>query len=232
MRLVVATALVLAAATPTAGAHPAPATSRSQELARLTTTHALFATLTRHHVQAGEVQASRPITGGQTVLPVVGHGTGQNGTRWLKVLVPGRPNGRSRWISERGTVADATPWRVVVRPGSRQVQAFRGGRLVRTFTAIVGKPSTPTPRGRFFVEESVRMLPGSVGAPFALALSARSNVLQEFAGGPGQIALHGIGNVGGTLGTAASHGCVRFGDAAIRWLAYHIPPGAPVTITG
>jgi len=29
------------------------------------------------------------------------------------------------------------------------------------------------------------------GGPFALALSARSNVLQEFDGGPGQIAIYG-----------------------------------------
>ena len=44
------------------------------------------------------------------------------------------------------------------------------------------------------------MLPGSAGAPFALALSARSNVLQEFEGGPGQIAIHGVANLGGTPG--------------------------------
>ena len=69
------------------------------------------------------------------------------------------------------------------------------------------------------------------GAPFALALSARSNVLQEFAGGPGQIAMHGVANIGGTLGTAASHGCVRLGGRSIRWLAARIAPGVPVTIT-
>ena len=31
----------------------------------------------------------------------------------------------------------------------------------------------------------------AAGGPYALATSARSNVLQEFEGGPGQIALHG-----------------------------------------
>jgi lipoprotein-anchoring transpeptidase ErfK/SrfK len=101
---------------------------------------------------------------------------------------------------------------------------------VRSFAAVVGKPSTPTPRGRFFVEESVRMLPGSAGTPYALATSARSNVLQEFEGGPGQIALHGVGNLGGTPGTAVSHGCVRLADGPIRWLAARIGPGVRVTI--
>ena len=75
------------------------------------------------------------------------------------------------------------------------------------------------------------MPPGGAGAPFALALSARSNVLQEFAGGPGQIAVHGVANLGGTLGTSVSHGCVRLGTGPIRWLAARIAPGVPITVT-
>jgi hypothetical protein len=69
----------------------------------------------------------------------------------------------------------------------------------------VGKPSTPTPAGHFFVEEAVALTPQDAGAPFALATSARSQVLQEFDGGPRQIALHGMGNLYGTLVTAVSH---------------------------
>jgi lipoprotein-anchoring transpeptidase ErfK/SrfK len=111
------------------------------------------------------------------------------------------------------------------------VTALRDGRLARTFKAVVGKPSTPTPLGRFFVEETVQLNQQEVGAPYALALSARSNVLQEFAGGPGQIALHGTNNIGGILGTAASHGCIRLDTQAITWLAARIGPGTPVTIT-
>ena len=74
--------------------------------------------------------------------------------------------------------------------------------------------------------------PRQSGAPFALALSARSTVLQQFDGGPGQIALHGIENIGGTPGTAASHGCIRLTTPAISWLATHIAPGVPVRIIG
>ena len=108
---------------------------------------------------------------------------------------------------------------------------YWNGRATRTFKAVVGKPSTPTPLGRFFVEETVSLGPQDVGAPYALALSARSNVLHEFDGGPGQIALHGTNNTGGVLGTAASHGCIRFDTQAITWLATRIGPGIPVTIT-
>jgi lipoprotein-anchoring transpeptidase ErfK/SrfK len=74
--------------------------------------------------------------------------------------------------------------------------------------------------------------PGDRGGPFALATSARSNVLQTFAGGPGQIALHGTAGLSGALGTAASHGCVRLSTGAITWLARRIGSGVPFTVTG
>lgn len=177
------------------------------------------------------MQARRPVTGGQTVIPVVGHATTTDGTNQLRVMIPGRPNGSTGWISQAGTAGTTTSWYVLVRTNSRRVLVYRAGHLVRSFAAIVGKPSTPTPHGQFFVEESVLLPAGSAGAPFALALSARSNVLQEFEGGPGQIAIHGMAHIRGALGTAVSHGCVRLDDASIRWLAAHIAPGVPVTIT-
>ena len=77
----------------------------------------------------------------------------------------------------------------------------------------------------------IKLRARDAGAPFALALSARSNVLQEFNGGPGQIGLHGLSNVGGVLGTAVSHGCIRLANATMRWLVHRISPGVPVTIT-
>ncbi|MET0761880.1 MAG: L,D-transpeptidase, partial [Thermoleophilaceae bacterium] len=109
---------------------------------------------------------------------------------------------------------------------------FLDGRLQRRFRAIVGKPSTPTPRGRFFVEEAVALSSRTTGGPFALATSGRSNVLQEFDGGPGQIALHGTGNLAGALDSAVSHGCIRLSTPAITWLARRIGAGVPVTVTG
>jgi lipoprotein-anchoring transpeptidase ErfK/SrfK len=87
------------------------------------------------------------------------------------------------------------------------------------------------------VASHVRLAISSVGTvepggPFALALSARSDVFQEFDGGPGQIGIHGRDGLGGTLGTAASHGCIRLATADIDWLAARIAPGVPATIDG
>ena len=104
------------------------------------------------------------------------------------------------------------------------------GNLVRVVAVVVGKSATPTPLGEFFVEEVLRLDRTAIGAPFAFALSARSSVYRVFDGGPGQIALHGLDNIGGTPGTAASHGCVRVDSATLAWMVTRIGPGTPVSV--
>jgi lipoprotein-anchoring transpeptidase ErfK/SrfK len=225
-RVAVAIAAIGLIAAPSAGAEVVKPTQR---LAVLFTTHKVFSAPAARSSPVAAVRASRPITGGRTILPIVGRTT-TDGAEWLRVMVPGRPNGRTGWIAKRGTRLTKTSWHVLVKTASRQVLVYSHGRLIRTFAAVVGKPETPTPPGRFFVEESIRMPPDAAGAPFALALSARSDVLQEFEGGPGQIAVHGVANLGGVPGTAVSHGCVRLADTSIRWLASRIGPGVPLTI--
>ncbi len=202
-----------------------------QALAILLGSHAAMSAPDESSAALELVRAKRPITEERTVLPVLGHTDGADGAGWLHVLLPGRPNGHTGWIRLRATRAAVTSWHIVVDTSARRVTVYRQGRSVRVFKAIVGKPTTPTPQGEFFVEEVIQLRAGDVGAPFAIALSARSNVFQEFAGGPGQIALHGLRNVGGVLGSAASHGCVRLANAAMRWLVIRIGPGVPVTIT-
>jgi lipoprotein-anchoring transpeptidase ErfK/SrfK len=147
-------------------------------------------------------------------------------------MLPGRPNGSTGWILQQGTLADVTDWSLLVSLAHRRVEVYRHGRLTRSFRAVVGAASTPTPTGSFFVEETFRMFASEPGGPIALALSARSNTLQEFEGGPGQIAVHGRDGLGGTLGAAESHGCVRLDTASIEWLGARIAPGTPIRIAG
>jgi lipoprotein-anchoring transpeptidase ErfK/SrfK len=176
--------------------------------------------------RAGKVSATTPITDESTVLPVVGIYK-----QWLLVRLPGRPAGRTGWVDQSSaTTRSVTHWHLVVDTASRRIAAYRDGHRVRIFKVVVGKAGTPTPAGEFFVEERVTLAPSAVGAPYALALSARSSVLQEFDGGPGQIAIHGLENVGGVPGTAVSHGCLRLDTTALRWIVAHIGPGVPVTI--
>lgn len=211
-----------------AAAAPAPS---SQPLVALLHAHVAR---TGPSAQAGRIEAvasRRPLTRARTVLPVLGRASDRRGGSWLHVRLPGRPNSHRGWISTNRTRLTSTSWRVLVDLSARRLTVFRGDRARRHFRAIVGKPSTPTPRGSFFVEEALALSPYESGGPFALATSARSNVFQEFEGGPGQIGIHGTNNLTGALGTAASHGCIRLDTRAITWLARRIGAGTPLTIT-
>jgi lipoprotein-anchoring transpeptidase ErfK/SrfK len=227
--LVVACALA-ATSSPAVAAARAIRVPRSQRLALLLTGHAVRARPRVGSRRVSSVAELRPITGERTALPLIGTSQGSDGIRWLHVMLPGRPDGSSGWIARRGTRELSTPWRLIVHLNARRVLVYRDGRLVKSFAAVVGKPSTPTPTGSYFVEETLQMDAAEPGGPFALALSARSNALQEFEGGPGQIALHGRDGLGGALGAAESHGCMRLATASIDWLAERIGPGVPVQI--
>jgi lipoprotein-anchoring transpeptidase ErfK/SrfK len=228
-------ALALLAGASTAGPAAAAQTTavpRTQELAVFVHGQTAMSSPSNSSARRIWVERRRPITEGTTVLPVIGHRTGANGVRWLRVRLPGRPNNSTGWIRKARTTRSQTNWHVVVDLSDRRLSVYRRGKAVRTYSAVIGAPATPTPRGTYFVEETVLLTSRHVGGPYGLALSARSYVLQEFAGGPGQIAVHGVWNVGGRMGTAVSHGCVRLDTAAITWIGQRIGPGVPVTITG
>ena len=226
-RLLVGCALLALGASDEASAStPAPAADRSQVLVTLLAPHQVHVESSVKAAVFAVLPALSPITSAKTTLPVLDARGG-----WLLVRLPGRPNGHAGWISAAHTSRSITFWHIYVNTAKMTVTVDWGGRPVKVFKAVVGKPSTPTPVGQFFVEEPVALGPSGIGAPFALALSARSNVLQEFDGGPGQIAIHGLDNVGGVLGTAVSHGCIRIADGNVRWLAARIGAGVPVMIS-
>jgi lipoprotein-anchoring transpeptidase ErfK/SrfK len=228
-------AALIAAAAGCIGAAPAQAADSSVPVSQ-----PLVVLLRDHVARTGpspgaprieSVRARRPLTRVRTVLPALDYATDGDGATWVHVGLPGRPSGHKGWILASHTKRSVTGWSLSVRLSTRRVTVYRDGRAARRFRAVVGKPSTPTPRGRFFIEESLALSSRAAGGPFALATSARSSVLQEFEGGPGQIAIHGTDNLSGRLGSAASHGCIRLNTRAITWLAARIGSGVPLTIT-
>ncbi len=219
------------AATRGSAASRAPAVAAERTLALMFAPHAVYRTPEPGaHATTRRVRTRGTITGERTAVPVLAQRTDAAGTRWLKVMLAGRPNGSSGWIHERDTRLTHTPWHLTVDLRARTLTVYLLGSRERVFRAVVGKPTTPTPTGQFFVQETMRMPADDPGGPFALALSARSTVFHSFDGGPGQIGIHGRDGLGGTLGDAQSHGCVRLADSAIAWLARRIGPGVPVTI--
>ena len=200
--------------------------AHAEPIASLNRPAAIFSAPNLHTWTHDVLPLLTPLSQQRTSVPVLKERAG-----WLRVLLPGRPNGHAAWIRANTARIWSTPWRVVIRTASRRLLVFRNNRIVRSFPVVVGKPSTPTPRGRFFVEEALTLPRGSLGAPVAYALSARSTVFQEFDGGPGQIAIHGIYGIGGTPGTAESHGCVRMTTDALDWMIRRLGTGTPVDIT-
>ncbi len=149
---------------------------------------------------------------------------------WLHVYLPARPNEASGWIKTDDVSLSTTTYRVVVTLADFQLRVFSGDSEVLATTVVLGKKSTPTPPGHFYVTEVVDTgNPGGAYGPFALGLSGYSDVLLQFNGGPGQLAVHGT-NAPGRIGTYASNGCIRIANDVVTKLAELLPVGTPVTI--
>jgi lipoprotein-anchoring transpeptidase ErfK/SrfK len=157
----------------------------------------------------------------------------RGGKQWLKVLLAERPNGSTGWIPRDRAVLDHTPYWVKVRLRARRVTVYRDGERVRSVRAVVGKPSTPTPLGLAAIYERNRQPdPRAFLGPWALPLTSHSDVLKDYGGGPGRVAIHGRAGASlrDPLGSARSHGCVRIGNRSVSWMARRIPAGTPVDV--
>jgi hypothetical protein len=157
------------------------------------------------------------------------------GSVWLRVLLPIRPDGTSGWIPRSDALLLFARYWITVDEHARMLTIYSEGRHLHSFRVVIGKPATPTPVGLAAIyEEDPQPDPGGFLGPWALPLTILSNVLHEFEGGQGRIAIHGRGGASllDPLGSAASHGCIRIQNSAINWMAAHIPQGTPVQITG
>lgn len=149
---------------------------------------------------------------------------------WLEVLLPTRPNGSTGWVHHEGLELRRIDEAVVVDLQARTLTVTDAGEVVLQTSIAVGTADSPTPTGRFSIVDKLDTgtADGPYG-PFALGLSGHSDVLTEFAGGDGQIGIHGT-NDPSSIGQAASHGCVRVPNDVIVQLNDLLPLGTPVTI--
>lgn len=152
------------------------------------------------------------------------------GRKWVKLRVPGLPNGREGWVlSEALGSFEQTHWLIVVNLRARRLRAYFKGRLRFHAPVGVGKPSTPTPPGHFWIRERVSFPRTSPYWPFALGTSDYSSTLTGWAGGD-VVAIHGDFGEPRQIPGDPSHGCVRMRDGDIAWLARHVTVGTPVEI--
>ena len=153
----------------------------------------------------------------------------QQGPDWFQVRIPERPNGSTAWIQASEVQLTPVDHRVVISVSQRSLRVIdRAGQTLYQTNVAVGKPGTPTPLGRFYIDIWMPN-PGSPYGAFLLSIAGFSDALQHFEGGRGQVAMHGWSNTS-IMGTAASHGCVRMRNGDISQVAALAPLGTPVEI--
>lgn len=147
---------------------------------------------------------------------------------WLEVNLPDRPNGSRGWINASAVSLHSLEYNLRVSTEQNTLTLFRNNVLEETYSVATGTGGTPSPHGSFYLTEL--LAPTNTGyGPYAFGLSAYSEVLTSFGGGPGQIGLHGTDD-SASIGKAVSHGCIRVANADITSLALKLPLGTPITI--
>jgi len=151
--------------------------------------------------------------------------------QWLNVRLPMRPNGTTGWVRASELRTWEVPNRIEVSIGERRLRVFDGDSDTVLFDTdvAVGTARTPTPVGDFHIDIIVPLGGHRVYGWGQMSVSGFSEVLERFAGGIGQIAIHGW-NDDSDMGTASSNGCVRMRNVDIARVAELAPLGTPVRI--
>lgn len=155
--------------------------------------------------------------------------TDASGRGWLQIRVPMRPKARIGWVDASALGrANLVRTRLVVERSRLRATLYRAGHRVWRSPIGVGKASTPTPGGLFWIRERLHSKsPRGPYGPWAFGTSAYSK-LSDWPGG-GVVGIHGTDQPDLIPGRP-SHGCIRVPNPAIRRLARLMPIGTPVRI--
>lgn len=152
---------------------------------------------------------------------------------WLRVLIPSRPNNQQGWVRAGDVTRSTHTFRVELDLSDFTLKAYDGAEVFAETKVVIGKATTPTPVGTFYITEALprgKFNPGGPYGAWILPTSGYSEALDEFDDGLPVIALHGTNNPG-AIGTAVSNGCVRIPDEIVSQLAERLPAGTPVFVT-
>ena len=224
---------------PTAGAKPkAVERCRPKSVQRMPTMRRSHAAVVRKRAIAyrfpGKTELARfgprNVNGVPTVFAVLAKQVDRHcGVSWYRVQLPMKPNGITGWIRPYAVKLVPLTSRIVVDLSDRRVTLFNHGRKVLSTTAAIGTPQTPTPTGRYYVNQ--RLIPANSSGPFgpgAIGISAFSEVLTGWTQG-GPVAIHGT-NRPELLGRAVSNGCIRIRNDVLVRMFRKALAGTPVTV--
>jgi lipoprotein-anchoring transpeptidase ErfK/SrfK len=148
---------------------------------------------------------------------------------WYRVQLPLKPNGVTGWVRVEDVELAPVTTRIVVDLSQRRVTLLDKGREVLSTRAAIGASATPTPTGRYYVNQ--RLVPSDPGGPYgpgAIGISASSEVLTGWTQG-GPIAIHGT-NRPDLIGQAVSNGCIRVPNDQLERLFDRTLSGTPVVV--
>lgn len=175
------------------------------------------------------VSVSTSTPEGTTNLVVADGEVTRDGVSWVHARLAVLPDGRTGWIPRSAlggwTFVDT---RAVVDRADLTLTLYRAGREIFRTPVGVGKPSTPTPTGQFYVRDRLTAYASPEYGPLAFGTSARSPYETDWPEG-GFIGIHGTDEPELIPGRV-SHGCIRLRNAAILKLGKLMPVGTPVTI--
>jgi hypothetical protein len=154
-----------------------------------------------------------------------------NGTTWVHIRLPQRPNEVTGWVVRTG-LGDfhLVHTQLVVNKKTLRVTLYKNGKRVFQAPVGIGKSSTPTPSGHSWIREKFHVSGNGVYGPRAMGTATYSNKLTDWPGG-GVVGMHGT-NEPGLVPGRPSHGCIRLHNADIIRLYQLTPVGTPVRIRG
>jgi lipoprotein-anchoring transpeptidase ErfK/SrfK len=137
-----------------------------------------------------------------------------------------------------GGLASAYGTVVTIDRGNFKLRLFKRLKLSRTYGVAVGMPAYPTPTGRFSIaNKAVNPAWTAPNSPWAGAYanetvaggSAENPLKARWMGIVNGVGIHGTG-IPGSIGTRASHGCIRMTVPDVIDLYPRVPVGTPVLI--
>ncbi|MGI8773484.1 MAG: L,D-transpeptidase [Actinomycetota bacterium] len=151
------------------------------------------------------------------------------GTRWVKALLPLRPNGTAGYLQVSDLDVFSTRYRIEIDRANFSLSLFEAEREIMSVPVGIGTGETPTPVGSFYLASLLKPPdPDTIYGTYAYGLSGYSETLLDWEDG-GIIGLHGT-NRPESIGRAASHGCIRMSNEAIEKLVPLLPLGTPIDI--
>jgi lipoprotein-anchoring transpeptidase ErfK/SrfK len=224
-----------AVALPIAGARSAPAAGKLEQLTRWKHVGYWVHTKYRIPVHAQHNTRSKVVTrlrrrtedGFPEVYLVLARYVERSGRTWLKLGLPMRPNGTTGWVV-KGAVTKPQRVHVWLIIDRRRLKAsfYEWGRKIWSAPVGIGKQSTPTPTGLFWVREQFELTSQPFYGPYAFGTSAYANI-SDWPGGA-VVGIHGT-SLPHLVPGRPSHGCIRLHNKDVLWLAYHMPVGTPIS---